>query len=72
MRKPDLMANKDKMNNIKSKLRKGLWSPDEDERLVRYMLTNGQGWLGIMVVRCIGTVTGKRRCGLGSIIGILL
>ena len=38
MRKPDLMANKDKMNNIKSKLRKGLWSPDEDERLVRYSM----------------------------------
>ena len=40
MRKPDLMANKNKMNNIKSKFRKGLWSLDEDERLVKYMLTN--------------------------------
>ncbi|KAF8083059.1 hypothetical protein N665_0794s0017 [Sinapis alba] len=27
----------------KPKLRKGLWSPDEDEKLIRYMLTNGQG-----------------------------
>ncbi|KAK7314263.1 hypothetical protein VNO77_39477 [Canavalia gladiata] len=44
MRKPDLMG-KDKMNNnnIKRKLRKGLWSPNEDEKLIRYMLTNGQG-----------------------------
>ncbi|TKY68143.1 Transcription factor MYB46 [Spatholobus suberectus] len=58
MRKPDLMANKDKMNNIKSKLRKGLWSPDEDEKLIRYMLTNGQGcWSDI------ARNAGLQRCG---------
>ncbi|KAL2326455.1 hypothetical protein Fmac_025513 [Flemingia macrophylla] len=54
MRKPDLMANKD----IKSKLRKGLWSPDEDEKLIRYMLTNGQGcWSDI------ARNAGLQRCG---------
>ncbi|KHN02658.1 transcription factor MYB83-like [Glycine soja] len=43
MRKPYMMG-KDKMNNnIKSKLRKGLWSPEEDEKLLRYMITKGQG-----------------------------
>lgn len=26
-----------------SKLRKGLWSPEEDEKLMNYMLRNGQG-----------------------------
>ena len=58
MRKPDLLANKVKMNNIKSKLRKGLWSPDEDERLIRYMLTNGQGcWSDI------ARNAGLQRCG---------
>ncbi|CAJ1978148.1 unnamed protein product [Sphenostylis stenocarpa] len=58
MRKPDLMANKDKMNHIKSKLRKGLWSPDEDEKLIRYMLTNGQGcWSDI------ARNAGLQRCG---------
>lgn len=58
MRKPDLMANKDKVNDIKSKLRKGLWSPDEDERLIRYMLTNGQGcWSDI------ARNAGLQRCG---------
>ncbi|XP_020205368.1 transcription factor MYB83 [Cajanus cajan] len=58
MRKPDLMANKDKVNNIKIKLRKGLWSPDEDEKLIRYMLTNGQGcWSDI------ARNAGLQRCG---------
>ncbi|KAG2668649.1 hypothetical protein I3760_14G002000 [Carya illinoinensis] len=44
MRKPDQMI-KDRVpnSNNKSKLRKGLWSPEEDEKLMRYMLTNGQG-----------------------------
>ncbi|EEF30477.1 r2r3-myb transcription factor, putative [Ricinus communis] len=44
MRKPDLMG-KDRVNNnaTKAKLRKGLWSPEEDEKLIKYMLTNGQG-----------------------------
>ena len=58
MRKPDLMANKDKKSDIKSKLRKGLWSPDEDEKLLRYMLTNGQGcWSDI------ARNAGLQRCG---------
>ncbi|XP_027343049.1 transcription factor MYB83 [Abrus precatorius] len=65
MRKPDLMA-KDKMNNnnnnnnsnIKSKLRKGLWSPEEDEKLIRYMITKGQGcWSDI------ARNAGLQRCG---------
>lgn len=64
MRKPDqLGCNKDKMNNhkgssIKSKLRKGLWSPEEDEKLIRYMLTRGQGcWSDI------ARNAGLQRCG---------
>ncbi|BAT89202.1 hypothetical protein VIGAN_06009400 [Vigna angularis var. angularis] len=57
MRKPDLMANKDRMKDI-IKLRKGLWSPDEDEKLIRYMLTNGQGcWSDI------ARNAGLQRCG---------
>ncbi|MED6206057.1 hypothetical protein PIB30_023426 [Stylosanthes scabra] len=43
---------------IKSKLRKGLWSPEEDEKLLRYMLTNGQGcWTDI------ARNAGLQRCG---------
>ncbi|XP_061372576.1 transcription factor MYB83 [Gastrolobium bilobum] len=61
MRKPDLMG-KDQMNNnnniIKSKLRKGLWSPEEDEKLIRYMITKGQGcWSDI------ARNAGLQRCG---------
>ncbi|KFK38258.1 hypothetical protein AALP_AA3G089900 [Arabis alpina] len=45
-------------NNNKPKLRKGLWSPDEDEKLIRYMLTNGQGcWSDI------ARNAGLLRCG---------
>ncbi|KAK7283883.1 hypothetical protein RIF29_13631 [Crotalaria pallida] len=55
MRKPDMMA---KENISKSKLRKGLWSPEEDEKLIRYMLTNGQGcWSDI------ARNAGLLRCG---------
>ncbi|KAK7243568.1 hypothetical protein RIF29_38371 [Crotalaria pallida] len=68
MRKPDLMVSKDKMNNnnnnnnsnsnVKSKLRKGLWSPEEDEKLLRYMITKGQGcWSDI------ARNAGLQRCG---------
>ncbi|QHN97678.1 Transcription factor [Arachis hypogaea] len=62
MRKPDNNMGKDKMGNnntiIKSKLRKGLWSPEEDEKLLRYMLTNGQGcWTDI------ARNAGLQRCG---------
>ncbi|KAK4414459.1 Transcription factor [Sesamum alatum] len=40
------------------KLRKGLWSPEEDEKLMNYMLTNGQGcWSDI------ARNAGLQRCG---------
>ncbi|KAL0429269.1 UNVERIFIED_CONTAM: Transcription factor [Sesamum radiatum] len=45
------------MNN-KGKLRKGLWSPEEDEKLMNYMLSNGQGcWSDI------ARNAGLQRCG---------
>ncbi|KAG6761090.1 hypothetical protein POTOM_034284 [Populus tomentosa] len=46
MRKPDLVGKDRVPSNSsinKAKLRKGLWSPEEDEKLIKYMLTNGQG-----------------------------
>lgn len=47
-----------KTNNVGGKLRKGLWSPEEDEKLIRYMLTNGQGcWSDI------ARNAGLQRCG---------
>ncbi|GMY22423.1 transcription factor MYB83 [Fagus crenata] len=58
MRKPDQIGKDPRMNNNKSKLRKGLWSPEEDEKLMRYMLTNGQGcWSDI------ARNAGLQRCG---------
>lgn len=58
MRKPDPIMGKDKGNNNKIKLRKGLWSPEEDEKLMNYMLTNGQGcWSDI------ARNAGLQRCG---------
>ncbi|KAL4039038.1 hypothetical protein IC575_002681 [Cucumis melo] len=40
------------------RLRKGLWSPEEDEKLMRYMLSNGQGcWTDI------ARNAGLLRCG---------
>ncbi|CAA7051005.1 unnamed protein product [Microthlaspi erraticum] len=66
MRNPEVTAIRDKSkpnhacggNNNKPKLRKGLWSPDEDEKLIRYMLTNGQGcWSDI------ARNAGLLRCG---------
>ncbi|XP_021772067.1 transcription factor MYB46-like [Chenopodium quinoa] len=40
------------------KLRKGLWSPEEDDKLVNYMLTNGQGcWSDV------ARNAGLQRCG---------
>ncbi|KAK3017304.1 hypothetical protein RJ639_006903, partial [Escallonia herrerae] len=58
MRKPDQML-KDKVNSSKgAKLRKGLWSPEEDEKLMNYMLRNGQGcWTDI------ARNAGLQRCG---------
>ncbi|KAL4326150.1 hypothetical protein GQ457_11G018860 [Hibiscus cannabinus] len=40
MRKPN---NGSTTTSATTKLRKGLWSPEEDEKLISYMLTNGQG-----------------------------
>ncbi|XP_021280306.1 transcription factor MYB46 [Herrania umbratica] len=58
MRKPDQNMGKDRVNNNKIKLRKGLWSPEEDEKLMKYMLTNGQGcWSDI------ARNAGLQRCG---------
>ncbi|KAL6493866.1 hypothetical protein OROGR_031775 [Orobanche gracilis] len=64
MRKPDIatMAFKEKKpnnnNSVNAKLRKGLWSPEEDERLMNYMLSNGQGcWSDI------ARNAGLQRCG---------
>ncbi|KAE8677210.1 Myb-related protein Hv33 [Hibiscus syriacus] len=40
------------------KLRKGLWSPEEDEKLINYMLTSGQGcWSDV------ARNAGLQRCG---------
>ncbi|XP_020590698.1 transcription factor MYB46-like [Phalaenopsis equestris] len=40
------------------KLRKGLWSPEEDDKLVHYMLSNGQGcWTDV------ARNAGLQRCG---------
>ncbi|KAH0715356.1 hypothetical protein KY284_008261 [Solanum tuberosum] len=45
-------------NNTNVKLRKGLWSPEEDEKLMHYMLTNGQGcWSDV------ARNAGLQRCG---------
>lgn len=59
MRKPadqTEKANNNKGNNVK--LRKGLWSPEEDEKLMVYMLRNGQGcWTDI------ARNAGLQRCG---------
>ncbi|KAL8129339.1 hypothetical protein V2J09_018494 [Rumex salicifolius] len=45
-------------NNGVVKLRKGLWSPEEDEKLISYMLTNGQGcWSDV------ARNSGLQRCG---------
>ncbi|XP_059651841.1 transcription factor MYB83-like [Cornus florida] len=61
MRKPgDHPMGKEKANNCNkmSKLRKGLWSPEEDEKLMNYMLRNGHGcWSDI------ARNAGLQRCG---------
>ncbi|GMH00042.1 hypothetical protein Nepgr_001881 [Nepenthes gracilis] len=49
-------ANGTNYNDVK--LRKGLWSPEEDEKLISYMLTNGQGcWTDV------ARNAGLQRCG---------
>ncbi|KAK6153838.1 hypothetical protein DH2020_013477 [Rehmannia glutinosa] len=68
MRKPDGAAitmvikekkqNNNNNNGVKAKLRKGLWSPEEDEKLMNYMVSNGQGcWSDI------ARNAGLQRCG---------
>ncbi|KAL5719687.1 hypothetical protein ACHQM5_012435 [Ranunculus cassubicifolius] len=58
MRKPD-PPGKNNMNNSNNvKLRKGLWSPEEDDKLMNYMLSNGQGcWSDV------ARNAGLQRCG---------
>ncbi|XP_042514066.1 transcription factor MYB46-like [Macadamia integrifolia] len=57
MRKPDLPG-KNNTNNGTNKLRKGLWSPEEDDKLMSYMLNNGQGcWSDV------ARNAGLQRCG---------
>ncbi|KAF7805402.1 transcription factor MYB46 [Senna tora] len=56
MRKPE--CGKNNNNNNNTKLRKGLWSPEEDEKLMSYMLNNGQGcWSDV------ARNAGLQRCG---------
>lgn len=61
MRKPEPSGNKTSNtgSNINGvKLRKGLWSPEEDDKLMNYMLTNGQGcWSDV------ARNAGLQRCG---------
>ncbi|CAN4119885.1 unnamed protein product [Withania somnifera] len=64
MRKPEFSSssgknnNNNNNNNANMKLRKGLWSPEEDEKLMHYMLTNGQGcWSDV------ARNAGLQRCG---------
>ncbi|XP_015952593.1 transcription factor MYB83-like [Arachis duranensis] len=54
MRKPSEQSSSSKNN----KLRKGLWSPEEDDKLMNYMMNNGQGcWSDI------ARNAGLQRCG---------
>ncbi|XP_057507503.1 transcription factor MYB46-like [Actinidia eriantha] len=56
MRKPDSSCKNN--NSNMSKMRKGLWSPEEDDKLMSYMLGNGQGcWSDV------ARNAGLQRCG---------
>lgn len=60
MRKPEQVMNSTNKGSMTPnlKLRKGLWSPEEDEKLMNYMLRNGQGcWTDI------ARNAGLQRCG---------
>ncbi|GFZ02804.1 myb domain protein 46 [Actinidia rufa] len=46
MRKPEAMGKDNVNNNSKTKLRKGLWSPEEDEKLMNYIMLRNGGQLG--------------------------
>ena len=57
MRKNELTGDSTNVDG-NSKLRKGLWSPEEDEKLMNYMLRNGQGcWSDV------ARNAGLQRCG---------
>ncbi|XP_038902259.1 transcription factor MYB83-like [Benincasa hispida] len=54
MRKPEALGG----TTTTTKLRKGLWSPEEDDKLMSYMLNNGQGcWSDV------ARNAGLQRCG---------
>ncbi|WOH08743.1 hypothetical protein DCAR_0728190 [Daucus carota subsp. sativus] len=62
MRKPDQcgknISNSSSSSSHVMKLRKGLWSPEEDDKLMHYMLSNGQGcWSDV------ARNAGLQRCG---------
>ncbi|KAK9154905.1 hypothetical protein Sjap_002385 [Stephania japonica] len=64
MRKPDssttttTLGGKNNNTMSNNKLRKGLWSPEEDDKLMAYMLSNGQGcWSDV------ARNAGLQRCG---------
>lgn len=59
MRKPDQCGKNNNSNGSHVvKLRKGLWSPEEDDKLMKYMLSNGQGcWSDV------ARNAGLQRCG---------
>ncbi|MED6199065.1 Transcription factor myb46, partial [Stylosanthes scabra] len=57
MRKPNNNSSSSEQCN-NNKLRKGLWSPEEDEKLMKYMMNNGQGcWSDV------AKNAGLQRCG---------
>ncbi|KAK7341639.1 hypothetical protein VNO80_24576 [Phaseolus coccineus] len=56
MRKPEVSGKNN--SNVNNKLRKGLWSPEEDDKLMNYMLNSGQGcWSDV------ARNAGLQRCG---------
>ncbi|KAL8227232.1 hypothetical protein R6Q57_017064 [Mikania cordata] len=58
MRKPIGPGGRNDSTIMVMKMRKGLWSPEEDEKLMNYMITNGQGcWSDI------ARDAGLQRCG---------
>ncbi|KAK8545071.1 hypothetical protein V6N13_066383 [Hibiscus sabdariffa] len=58
MRKPNNGSTTTTTTNNNTKLRRGLWSPEEDEKLINYMLTNGHGcWSDV------ARNAGLQRCG---------
>ncbi|GMH11481.1 hypothetical protein Nepgr_013322 [Nepenthes gracilis] len=59
MMKPENLSGKNaNVTNNGDKLRKGLWSPEEDDKLINYMLSNGQGcWTDV------ARNAGLQRCG---------